>query len=62
MKMDIKSARETLNNIVTRRNIIAHNADFDESSNTRKSIDAVDTKAVIVYLNQLVEAVDSLIQ
>ena len=54
-------ARETLNNIVNRRNVIAHNADFDEAIGSRTPVAPEDAETVINYLSNLVGAIDSLV-
>ena len=56
-----KVLRETLNNIVSRRNIIVHNADFVGSENVRKPVDPQDAKEVVFYLKELVRAIDQLV-
>lgn len=52
-------ARSRLNAIVERRNLIAHNADFDDAAGVRMTADETDSEVVISYIPQLVEAIET---
>lgn len=57
-----RQVREKLNNIVARRNGIAHNADYDEVAKSRSPVEAEDAAEVVRFLKRLVEAIDRIVQ
>jgi len=56
-----ESAKSTLDAIVDRRNLIAHNADIDESSGMRLPVNAQDARRVVTSISNIVEAIDRLV-
>jgi len=57
-----KNARYKLNSIAYRRDLIVHNADYDESSGNLTDCKVEDAKEVVNYVSRVVEAIDHLVK
>ena len=53
-----KTARLKLNGICSRRDLIVHNADYDEATGTLTSCSSADAREVITYVAKVVAAID----
>ena len=53
--MSASDARTTLDQIVDRRNLIAHNADIDDASRHKLSVSKSDAEAVTSFIRLLVD-------
>lgn len=58
MGLDVQQAKNQLDAIVDRRNLIAHNADIDEASGARMVVQLEDAKSVVGYVKSLVDCID----
>ena len=54
-------AKDRLNQIADRRNLIAHNADYDESSGVLNNCSLTDAEDTVNYIKQIVTAIESLV-
>lgn len=61
LEIPSKSARAKLNSIAIRRDLIVHNADYDEVSGLLTRCMADDAAAATNYVSQVVNAIDALI-
>jgi hypothetical protein len=57
----VEDAREKINNITNRRNLIAHNADFDEAMKKRIVVSEADALEVVSFVEKLVSSIEKLI-
>ncbi|MEP1308260.1 HEPN domain-containing protein [Sulfitobacter sp.] len=61
MGMQLKPAKGKLNSICFRRNAIAHNADYDMSSNKLRDCKLEDAVAASEFVKELVNTIDDLV-
>lgn len=61
MGLEAKAAKEQLDAIVDRRNVIAHNADINDSSGNRYAVQIEDARKVASFTRQLAYAIRTLI-
>ncbi len=59
MGMTTENARGTLDAIVERRNLIAHNADYDDATGAKLPIDKNQTSITVDFLSKLVSTIDT---
>lgn len=58
LSVSSEQARNRLNSIVDRRNMIVHEADMDPVWNAPRSLNVADTELAIEFLSRLAEAID----
>lgn len=61
MSVPVKNAKRKLNGICTRRDLIVHNADYNEVTGELTPCIHSDAEEVITYVSNIVAAIDSLV-
>lgn len=59
LRMDETSLKRKLSGIVERRNLIAHNGDYDESTQSKLSVTKRDAQEVVDFIAEIVVVLDS---
>ena len=61
LRLPVKTVKRKLNGICTRRDVIVHNADYNEATGDLNPCIHSDAKEVITYVSKVVAAIDSLV-
>ena len=61
MELPARDVRRKLNGICTRRDLIVHNADYNEATGDLTPCIRSDAEEVIAYISRIVAAIDRLV-
>jgi hypothetical protein len=59
--MEPLNCKRTLENIVNRRNLIAHSADYNVTTDERSNVNVDDAQKVVSFISQIVQTIDVLV-